>query len=48
MRTASSAHLTGGQRAAVLGGAIVLVLLLIDAMDANDDLAEHVDDPTLE
>jgi hypothetical protein len=29
-----------------LGGGILLILLALDAMDATDDLSEHIDTPT--
>jgi hypothetical protein len=45
-RSAHSANLTRGQKAAVLGGGILLILLALEAMDATDDLSEHIDTPT--
>lgn len=45
-RNTPSANLTPGQKAAVLGGSILLTLLLIDALDSVDDLSGHIDEPT--
>lgn len=40
-----SANLTTGQKVVILGGGIVAIVLLLDALDSTDDLSGHIDTP---